>query len=145
MCFDDDLYKRGLLIVTGSTVKAEYYDRPMAYRLKDKMEKILGVSAESPIVVISDLWYLNSEILQSLPVISIGGPGVNAVSSHFYKRLETSMVIDDTLIIQMDPVLEDLRVGLWGRTAMATEEAVRLFMDRGYLCHYLDVVAARQA
>ena len=85
---DSHLAEYGLLIVTGSTLRAEQVDRPLAYRLKESIEGHLSKrESEHTVVVLSDLWYLNSEALQRLPVISVGGPGVNAVSAHLFERL----------------------------------------------------------
>ena len=84
---DNEIIKTGLLIVTGSTLRAEQMDRPLAYHLKDVIEKqLVELSGDLQIVVISDLWYLNSQSLQKIPTISVGGPGVNAVAANLYEK-----------------------------------------------------------
>ncbi|MBN1764148.1 MAG: hypothetical protein JW860_02740 [Sedimentisphaerales bacterium] len=141
---DDHLIEKGLLIVTGSTLRSEQADRPLAYCLKEKIEEAIeGQDNDFTILVISDLWYLNGEALQRLPTISIGGPGVNALSAHLYKRLTNALVIDNTLLIQMDPQLNDLRVSIWGMDHQTTVEALEIFINKGYLTRFLEAVTAR--
>ena len=82
---------RLLLIVTGSTLRAEEMDRPLGYYLKQRIEGILSASADQAgsklghdlsdyqVRVIADFRWIHDEFLQSLPTISLGGPGVNAL------------------------------------------------------------------
>jgi hypothetical protein len=141
---DDNLAENSLLIVTGSTVCAEQTDRPLAYRLKSSAEQLLKhLGFECTIVVLSDLWYLNSETLRRLPTISLGGPSVNAVSAYLYKRIHNSLVIDDTLLIQMDPHFQDLRASVWGSDYTGTSDALDIFIRKGYLENFLSAVAAQ--
>jgi len=141
---DGYLSENSLLIVTGSTLRAEQADRPLAYRLKSAIEELLSQqSSEATVVVLSDLWYLNSEALQARPMISVGGPGVNAVSAHLYQRLHNALVIDNALTIQMDQQLLDLRAVIWGINHQTTVEALEIFIERGYLQRFLGAVLAR--
>ncbi|MBI9018228.1 MAG: hypothetical protein JEZ07_13305 [Phycisphaerae bacterium] len=138
---DDKLANNGMLIITGASLKAETFDRPLAYKLKDT---ILGITGDpglnEQIVVMSDMWYLSSEALHDLPVVSIGEPGNNALSAYFFKRLANALVVDDVLRIQMDVELHDLRVALWGCCHENTVEAIELFVHNGYLEKFLDSV-----
>lgn len=141
---NDNLIEKGILIVTGSTVRAEQADRPLAYRLKSHIEELLTNTDDDFImVVLSDVWYLNADPLRRLPVISIGGPSVNAVSAYLYKQLDSALAVDDTLLIQMDPQLQDLRVSLWGMNQKTTEDALDIFIKRGHLDRFLDAVTNR--
>ena len=141
---DGYLSENSLLIVTGSTLRAEQADRPLAYRLKSAIEELLSQqSSEATVVVLSDLWYLNSEALQARPMISVGGPGVNAVSAHLYQRLHNALVIDNALTIQMDQQLLDLRAVIWGINHQTTVEALEIFIERGYLQRFLGAVLAQ--
>jgi len=138
---DNNLVENGIIIVTGSTLRAEQMDRPLAYRLKSAIEDILKKqSMECTVVVLSDLWYLNGEALKRLPMVSIGGPGVNAVSANLYRNLPNSLVIDDLLMIQMDPELKDLRVCLWGLDHNLTVDALEIFLQKGYMDRFLQAV-----
>ena len=141
---DIDLSEGGLLVVTGSTLRAEQLDRPLAYQLKSTIEEVLGEQGvDCTVLVLSDLWYLNGEALQRVPMVSIGGPGVNAVSANLFRRLSNVLVVDDTLLIQMDPGLRDLRASIWGMNHAATVDALELFVKRGYLERFLQAAMAR--
>jgi len=141
---DDQLTEQGVLLVTGATLRAEQVDRPLAYQLKTAIENRLAARLSAPkVVVLSDLWYLNAEALHKLPLISVGGPGVNAVSAHLFRRLPSVLVVDDRLLIQMDLNLDDLRASVWGANHELTVNALEIFTSRGYLDHFLDAVVAR--
>ena len=133
---------RLLWIVTGIQLRAELGDRPLAYRvereLKARLADLLGKPPEgepprlSPVVV-SDVYYLNSDEAQRGPTISIGGPGVNAVSASLVNELPTVVAIEDTLIVQMDLEMDDPRCAVWGMNHLDTVRAVDLFLAKGYL------------
>ncbi|MBN1844634.1 MAG: hypothetical protein JW810_03050 [Sedimentisphaerales bacterium] len=142
---DQNLSERGLLIVTGTCLRAEGADRPLAYQLKQTIETKAHPDNGGPLVlVLSDLWYLAAEALHRLPMISVGGPGVNAVSAQMYKILQTRLVVDKHLMIQMDPLYQDLRVALWGTNHDLTVAAIDLFVQRGYLQDFLETIMARK-
>ncbi len=136
-----------LLIVTGAHLRAEIADRPLAYQLRtrveDWVERHTGVLTQ-PIaaVVCSDVWYLNQKVLHRHPTISLGGPGVNALSAYYFKRLDTAYVREDEVIIQLDPEYVDLRVCVWGRDHERTVETVNLFCER-FLDGYLRAVVTQ--
>ncbi len=141
---DNDLLENGILIVTGSSLRAEQADRPLAYHLKERIEdRLREQGRDGELAVLSDLWYLNAEALQKLPMISVGGPGINAVSAYLYRKLSNALVIDDTLMIQMDVELQDLRVSLWGVDHDSTVKAIDIFVQRGYLDQFLGAVMTR--
>ncbi len=142
---NDELLERGLLIVTGSSLRAEQADRPLAYDLKAKIEMCLSdLQFSNNVVVLSDIWYLNAEALQQLPMISLGGPGVNAVAAFLHKRLANALVIDNTLAIQMDLDKPDLKASIWGVDNDTTCQALDLFVEKDYLMRFLEAVAAHQ-
>jgi len=143
---DIDLAENGLLIVTGSNLRAERADRPLAYQL----QRAIGRHGEKnhcpcSVVVLSDLWYLHAEPLQKLPLISIGGPNVNAVSANLYKQLQNTLVVESALVIQMDPALSDLRAAIWGANSPLTINALDIFIGNGYLERFLRAVLGRFA
>ncbi len=141
---DREFLEQGLLIVTGSTLGAERRDRPLAYGLKGRIEERLeGMACRREVVVIGDLWYLNCEPLHQMPMISVGGPAVNAVTGQLFKRVPTALVVDNALLVQMDLTLEDLRVVVWGGNSASTVDAVDIFVNRGYLGRFLEGVLAR--
>jgi len=125
-------------------LRAELADRPLAYRMKTFIEQNLDqMGFDSTVVVLSDLWYLNVETLHRLPTISLGGPKVNALSAYLTKRLANALVVDNTLIIQMDLDEEDLRACIWGSNCQNTASALDIFIKKGYLGQFLHVAAAR--
>lgn len=134
--------ERLICIVTGITPVAELGDRPLAYRIEKQIRKQIlshfGKPAKGtpPVlapIVMSDVYYLNNEELQSRPVISVGGPGVNALSAMLVNELPTAVAIEKTLLVQMDVELTDRRCAVWGMNHLDTIRAVKLFMAKGYL------------
>lgn len=130
-----------LLIVAGSTLRAEELDRPLAYYLKQRVEQFL---AESPIVgmtlhvlVVADFRWLHDEPLQRLPTISVGGPGVNALARQWFEEdLPISLAVDGRYYIQMDPELGEPRASIWGMDNATTQFAVSAFLSR-FLSRFL--------
>lgn len=144
---DFDYLDSLLLIVVGTHLRAEEADRPLAYRLLRRIERWLDRHADvlegtiQPIVC-SDVWYLNNEDLQQRPTISIGGPGVNALSAFFAQHLPEDADSERQVLIQIDPDFTDLRVCIWGTDHRLTVKGMELFF-RQYLDNYLRAVATQ--
>jgi hypothetical protein len=133
-------------IVTGVQLNAELGDRPLAYRVEVEAKEILSrlVGAAEPNelprlapVVVSDVFYLNHEALQARPTISIGGPGMNALSAALVNELPTVVAIENVLVVQMDLEWNDVRCAVWGMDHLDTVRAVELFLTKGYLETFL--------
>ena len=126
-----------VLLVVGAHLRAEMTDRPLAYRLRERM---LGWLDEQPggspceIVVCSDLWYLNADELRSRPTISIGAPGVNALTAYLGDKVPSAFAIDGVLCVQLDTDFTDLVAACWGADVGATASAIDAFCER-----YLDL------
>jgi hypothetical protein len=136
-----------VLIVTGAHLRAEIADRPLAYQLRTRIEDWVQQHSgklEQPIaaVVCSDVWYLNQQELQRHPTISLGGPGVNALSAYLFKKLTAAYVREDDMIVQLDPEYVDLRACVWGRDHEQTVAALNLFTQR-FLDGYLRAVVTQ--
>lgn len=142
MPLEDENPTNLIVLVTGSTLRAEAQDRPLAYRLRRVIRKRIAKEAFLRPVVVSDIWYLNSESLQQMPTISIGGPGVNAASQYFFSKLPTALGIDGLLLIQMDVALEDHRCCVWGMDHRKTIDALKVFANCGYLDQFLEGIGA---
>ena len=136
-----------ILIVTGAHLSAEVFDRPIAYRLREKLLAALGASDnDAPntqdgwppdrVAVCSDLWYLNRDHLRELPTISIGGPTVNALSAHLGDKLPSAFAVDGVLVVQADWTNQTPVACCWGIDAEATATAVETFVAR-YLKDWL--------
>lgn len=134
-----DLDPNAVLIVTGSHLRAETCDRPLAYFLRDQVATALGLSQPGErVVVCSDLWYLNHDELRSHPTISVGGPGVSALAAYLASRLPSVLAVEGVYVIQMDTEVDPPMAACWGRDAEATTTAVGAFAER----HLAEFVAA---
>ena len=143
---------RLLLIVTGSTLRAEEMDRPLGYYLKRRIEEALSATSSAAegkkvgdlsdyqVRVIADFRWIHDEFLQGLPTISLGGPGVNALAHRWLEEVPISMAYNQ-FFIQMDPDLSEPRVSIWGMDNPTTQIAVSVFMDR-FLPSYLQRCAS---
>lgn len=126
-----------ILIVTGSTLRAEDKDRPLAYALAGEVRKRLPEGSSWQCLVISDLHYINAEELHECPLICVGGPGVNHLAAVLFRELPPALAVDRVLLIQMDVECKDLRTSLWGMDHETTVEALQTFVQKGYLDRFL--------
>jgi hypothetical protein len=133
---------RLLLIVTGSTLRAEEMDRPLGYYLKQRIEGVLSANASQSgskpghdlsdyqVRVIADFRWIHDEFLQSLPTISLGGPGVNALAHRWLEEVPISLAFNERYFIQMDPDLNEPHASIWGMDNSTTQIAVSVFLER---------------
>ncbi len=133
-----------LLIVLGAHLGAELADRPLGYRLRDRIvrwqhdtlppatARTPAASEDEPLLaaVCTDLWYLNTPDLMARPTICLGRPELNAASAYWANRLPTAFVIDETLRIHLDPEFINLQACVWGANDGATASGVDLFEQR---------------
>ncbi len=136
-----------LLIVVGAHLRAEQADRPLAYSLREQIQHWVDKHREAlatPIqpMVCTDIWYLNHSALHARPTVSIGGPGVNALSSHFAQSITGRTDDDPQVVIQIDPEFTDLRVSIWGTDHDLTAKGLELFF-KDYLESFLKAVATQ--
>jgi len=136
-----------LLIVTGSHLRAEAADRPLAYRVQQAIHswiqthgQLLGTAIDP--IVCGDIWYLNHDALRTRPTICIGGPGVNALSQYYAQTLPEHDPTKPQVVIQIDPEFTDLRVIIWGTNHALTVQGVDLFIE-DYLDDFLQAVATQ--
>jgi hypothetical protein len=136
---------RWLIIVTGSTLRAEEMDRPLGYYLKQRIEDSLSQGSingrsgleDYHVRIVADFRWIHDEPLQSLPTISLGGPGVNALSHRWLEEVPVSLAFSERYFIQMDPELAEPRASIWGMDNASTQIAVSVFVDR-FLPRFLD-------
>lgn len=136
---------RWLLIVTGSTLRAEEMDRPLGYYLKQRIEDSLSQAVATGrsgledylVRIVADFRWIHDEPLQSLPTISLGGPEVNALSHRWLEEVPVSLAFSERYFIQMDPDLAEPRASIWGMDNASTQIAVSVFVDR-FLPRFLD-------
>ncbi|MEQ9454603.1 MAG: hypothetical protein RLN76_08450 [Phycisphaeraceae bacterium] len=139
---------RVVLIVVGAHLRAEEADRALAYQIMSEIETWVEEHEERleenlrPMVC-TDALYLNDEALHTRATISVGGPGVNALSAYFAQQMEgDASILPDQVILQMDPDFADLRVAIWGVNHETTSQGVMLFI-RDYLDGFLKAVATQ--
>jgi len=136
---------RLLLIVTGSTLRAEEMDRPLGYYLKQRIEQSLTQAIalgrrglnDYLVRLVADFRWIHDEPLQSLPTISLGGPGVNALAHRWLEEVPVSLAFSERYFIQMDPDLTEPRASIWGMDNTTTQVAVSVFVDR-FLPRFLE-------
>jgi hypothetical protein len=130
--------KETVVVVVGTTVVAELLDRPAAEFLRDHIDQR---GAEYPfrrgIVVSDQAWFDEAPVLQGNPVISIGGPPANKLSAEFNGRPQSAPgegkysipggVARTGFYCKNSQALP--QVGLWGKTAGETREAVEYYVQ----------------
>lgn len=133
---------RFLLIVTGSTLRAEEMDRPLAYYLKQRVEEALAESpdedlADFEVHVVADFRWLHDDALQSMATISLGGPGVNELAHRWLEEVPVALAVNERYFIQLDPELAEAHASVWGMDNATTQIAVSVFLDR-FLPRFLE-------
>jgi hypothetical protein len=136
---------RLLLIVTGSTLRAEEVDRPLAYYLRQRVQEYEAEHspADGPhdVRVIADFRWIHDDPLHEWPTISVGGPGVNALAQRWLEEVPVSLAVDERYYLQMDPDLDEARASVWGMDNATTQIAVSVFIDR-FLPRFLEHCAS---
>lgn len=137
---------RLLLIVTGSTLRAEQMDRPLAYYLKQRIEEAIKAApgdglAGYQVAVIADFRWIHDESLQDSPTITVGGPGVNELTHRWLEEVPLALAFSERYFIQLDPDQEDAQASIWGMDNSTTQIAVAVFLDR-FLPQFLERCAA---
>jgi hypothetical protein len=122
-----------ILLVTGTQLTAEERDRPLAYWLKQEIDKRGVGHPYRRAVVVGDGWWLDNRVFHLNPTIAVGGPGANAVAHQFAEELATVWSEEDAAFVQAAFDGERKRASLWGMNAGATASAVEAFVVKGYL------------
>jgi len=128
-----------VLLVVGYGILPEEEDRPVAYDLKREINSRRNGSEDRSAVVVTDMWMLNQEMAEMFPGIAIGGPGVNAFTAQVYEDLPLAFSRDQQVFIQMNQE-QGKRVALWGMERRGTREAAELFVKKGLLDRFLELV-----
>jgi hypothetical protein len=128
-----------ILIVTGSSLRAEQMDRPLAYYLQSQIDKLNESEQDTwQSLVLSDRYYLSRPDLHELPLISVGGPGVNQLAQKLLTKLPALFAADDAFFIQMNPESDVMQASIWGFDSAQTQTAVLTFAER-YLSLFTEV------
>lgn len=120
--------KRRIFIVTGSTLRAESMDRPLAYYLR---ETILNHPAffDCEVHVLSDFRYMHERSYSDSATISLGGPGLNALTHKWLDELPVLLGVEDEFALQWSEDWDRPRVSIWGLTSESTSQALATFVD----------------
>src|SRR4051812_50136252 len=109
---------RLLLIVTGSTLRAEELDRPLAYYLMQRIDRALNESIPNPgpfrVRVVADFRWIHEKKLQALPTISIGGPGVHPLARDWLEVGPATPPVGQEDYNHNDPRPREGRAPPWG-------------------------------
>jgi hypothetical protein len=133
---------RTVLLVVGYGLLPEEEDRPIAYELKQVINARGKEREGRSAVVVTDTWILNQEMSDLFPVISIGGPAVNAFTAQIYEDLPLVFTRDQEMFVQVHQG-GGKRAALWGMDARYTREAADVFVRDGFLDRFLDLVWRR--
>ena len=127
-----------ITIVVGTSLLAERRDRPLAYKLRERVLRALEVRRlPAEVTVIADTLYLRDESLHGLLAIAVGPPTDNAVAALAESRLPVVFEVDRTLVVRADLDLGAPLAACWGATGAHTARAIDAFVDR-YLAMLLD-------
>lgn len=116
-----------IFIVTGSTLAAEAFDRPLAYALRERLLACAPERGDLGVLVLSDLWYVNQPTLADRPVISIGPPNSNALTAALADKLPSIHAIEGRHVVQFDPDGFTVAALCWGDRDEDTARAVAWF------------------
>ena len=129
---------RTLPVVVGAHLIAEANHRSIAAHLRDACAHALAeINPGVTPLLCTDLWYLNNDELRVRPTISVGSPGLNALTAFLADKLPTAFAVDGVLAIQYDAEFTDLACAVWGVDTPSTAKAVGLFIE-GHLGDVLD-------
>lgn len=137
--YDKDLYaldgvwditkvinKETVFIITGCRLMPELLDKPVAGLLRDEIERRgHGRQYRRGIILVDAVWRQET-ILHSYPVISIGGPLVNAVTEEITLRGKRLILNGYDCGSWVDGLPQ---VALWGEKAIDTLAAVECFIQ----------------
>jgi hypothetical protein len=135
MLWHDDLAfheDRLLPIVVGAHPRAELVDRPLAYRLLDRIEDWQITYCDDRLfqpIVLTDVWVLNHEGLLERPAIAIGNPRYNAACAFLTSRVPVMESEEDEYLVQIETGPPFVRACLWGSNSGNTTRAVDRFLD----------------
>jgi hypothetical protein len=132
-----------VLLVVGYGILPEEEDRPIAYEVKRAIDARGNASGSRGAVVVTDMWILNQEMAELFPAIAVGGPAVNAFAAQIYEELPVLFTRGEQVFVQMSEH-SGKRAALWGMDTKFTREAADVFVRKGFLDHFLDLVWRRQ-
>ena len=119
-------------IVVGMQPFAEIWHRPLAYRLRDRINDWQETFCDEQVitpVVLTDVWVLNHPAYETIPALAVGGPRHNALTAFLTEHLPVIAAHEDQYLLQMDENAPTLRACIWGSDPENTQLAVDLFLE----------------
>lgn len=126
-----------VIVVTAADLEPGNPDTVGALRLRDEITKRGSGSPYRRAILVSDADWFDNDLLDGTPIITIGGPGRNAVTSRLAGELPSVWTDGDRVVIQAILDRAPPQVSLWGTDRFATAEALATFLDRGWLDEFL--------
>lgn len=125
-----------VLIVVGSELVPEEKDRPLAYQLKQAMDKF-GDNRFQRAVVVSDHWYLENPIFQACPSIILGGAGVNRAAAETFNHIPLVWTGGKHAFVHFTLSDGEAKAAVWGLNERGTTEALNAFISDGYMEQFI--------
>ncbi|HET9064900.1 MAG TPA: hypothetical protein VFN22_03650 [Gemmatimonadales bacterium] len=127
-----------VIVVTADNLEPGHPDLESAARLTAEISTRGAGFPYRRAVVVSDVDWFETDLLDGAPTIGIGGPGANAVTGRLAGNLPSVWTDGDRVIIQARLDARPPQVLLWGMDRFATTEAVDAFLARGWLDEFLE-------
>ncbi len=120
-----------LALVAGTTLRAERRDRPLAYRLRERILRELDRRRRpAEVLVISDVLYLRDDALQAAPAIAVGPPADNAASALAESTVPIVLDAAGALIVRLDLDFRLPLAAAWGDSDANTARACDALAER---------------
>jgi hypothetical protein len=133
-------YRDSILITIGHKVLPQLNDGAAAAKLRQEINRRGGEHELRVAGIVTDTALGGEERYLKCPVITIGGPRINAITAALAKELPHDAVSTETRHIQHEIDHGDRRVALWGDGAAETAQAVELFIASGLLDRFLKLI-----
>ncbi len=115
-----------IILVTGSSLVAELFDRPVAEFLRDEIDKRGSLRTYQRGIIISDLWWFQDPSLNKQPAISVGGHAANRLTYELMKEnLTWTSDIEHCNQIALHPP----KLAIWGEAVSDTQNQVSRFIQ----------------
>jgi hypothetical protein len=118
------LLRSGVFIIVGAWEGCEMFDRLIAYKIVNELEK-RGINS---LVMTDRYWWeaKNKYGYESSPIISVGGPISNSLSNGIAERFEMEIY---TTAIGIREIEGQVVCYVWGTDARSTLNAGKIFID----------------
>lgn len=116
-----------ILLVVGCNPIPELLDRPLAEVLRDGIDALGAPNPFRRGIVLGDMYYLSDSSLWQYPVLSVGGPFVNALTAQISQSAGMHHVFGSLYWVRSHG--EPPRAAVWGQSSRGCYESVRQFIE----------------